>query len=164
LGVSVAEIGHVERRLLYHEDRPLIHRKVLAAWRNGLIPLLCVGEKERVGSQMAAEICTHQIQEAVGTDMDSPLWVAYEPLWAIGADKPAPKEYVREVCECLREILHGRQSAVLYGGSAGPGVLTDLGGAVDGVFLGRFAHEPSAFVEVVREASQLMGPVVTEMR
>jgi triosephosphate isomerase len=46
---------------------------------------------------------------------------------------------------------------VVYGGSAGPGLLTDIGDCVDGLFLGRFAHDPRAFAQILDEAAQLLG-------
>lgn len=156
LSGSIVEIGHIERKLLYHEDRPLIARKVRAAWRNSLTPLLCVGEQQRVSAEMASDLCIEQIREFAGSNPEAPLWVAYEPLWAIGADNPAPTEYVREVCSRIKDSLHARREAkVIYGGSAGPGLLTQLWPAVDGLFLGRFAHKPEAFVAVAQEALAL---------
>ncbi|PWG60802.1 triose-phosphate isomerase [Bifidobacterium catulorum] len=152
LGASVVELGHVERRTLFHEDDGMVARKVRAAWRNGLTPLLCVGETEREGATAAAERCLGQIASAVGDDRESPLWVAYEPRWAIGASEPASAEYVREVCDRIKQSLGERPSAVLYGGSAGPGLLSRLWPSVDGLFLGRFAHDPHAFMSVVDEA------------
>jgi len=79
--------------------------------------------------------------------------VAYEPVWAIGASAPAPAEYVADVCEHLRvrlESYDGR-SRLLYGGSAGPGTYQSLGPVVDGLFLGRFAHDTRALAQVVTE-------------
>lgn len=157
LGVSIAEIGHSERRRLYHEDAQLIAKKVQAAWRNDLTPLLCVGEDERCTPQEASQICLTQIHESVGSNIDAPLWVAYEPLWAIGSSEPAPSDYVREVCSTIKKELQPRhEAAVLYGGSAGPGLLPALWPTVDGLFLGRFAHDPKAFVSVMREAEALV--------
>jgi triosephosphate isomerase len=85
--------------------------------------------------------------------------VAYEPVWAIGADEPASSEYIAEVCTLLRtalSVMPGRDSSVvIYGGSAGPGLLGTLGGAVDGLFLGRFAHDTDALEKVLDEAGAL---------
>jgi triosephosphate isomerase len=77
--------------------------------------------------------------------------VAYEPLWAIGADRPAPVPYVLAVSEALRAYLrtHRGGARLIYGGSAGPGLFTDLSGSVDGLFLGRFAHDPSNVAAVL---------------
>ena len=74
--------------------------------------------------------------------------VAYEPVWAIGAAEPAPAEYIRAVTSELKKPGH----PVIYGGSAGPGLLTELGDDVDGLFLGRFAHDVGALAAVLDEA------------
>lgn len=154
LGASIVEIGHIERRRYYHEDNALISSKVAAAWRNGLTPLLCVGEPEHMDAGKASQVCIEEINNAIAGHRPGPLWVAYEPIWAIGAQHPASKEHVRKVCTAISE--HFRQYAdkisIIYGGSAGPGLLTELWPAVDGLFLGRFAHEPEAFISVVQEA------------
>ena len=157
LGASIVEIGHIERRRYYHEDDALISGKMAAAWRNGLTPLLCVGEPERMNAEKASQVCIEEINNAVDGYKPGPLWVAYEPIWAIGAQHPASTEYVHEVCTAISE--HFRQCddkiSIIYGGSAGPGLLTELWPAVDGLFLGRFAHEPEAFISVVQEARML---------
>jgi len=59
------------------------------------------------------------------------------------------------VCQRLRTTLsdHLDDAAIIYGGSAGPGLLPDLGGTVDGLFLGRFAHDPQAVAGVLTEAA-----------
>jgi triosephosphate isomerase len=80
--------------------------------------------------------------------------VAYEPHWAIGAAQPASDEHIKAVVAGLRgavaQLAPG--SSVIYGGSAGPGLLTRLADSVDGLFLGRFAHDPKAFATVLDEA------------
>jgi triosephosphate isomerase len=83
--------------------------------------------------------------------------VAYEPVWAIGAAKPAPVEHIRAVAGAVRdEIRAGRPgSIVIYGGSAGPGLLSRIGGSVDGLFLGRFAHDVDNLAAVLDEAAAL---------
>jgi triosephosphate isomerase len=80
--------------------------------------------------------------------------VAYEPHWAIGAAEPAPDEHIIAVVAGLRRAASqlAPGSSVIYGGSAGPGLLTRLAGGVDGLFLGRFAHDPKAFATVLDEA------------
>jgi triosephosphate isomerase len=156
LGCACAEIGHAERRTIFGEDDAMVAAKAATAVRNGLIPLLCVGERDRTTPADAAAQCVAQVRSALadaagGTE----VWVAYEPYWAIGAAEPAPADYVRAVCAQIRTGLAGlgRELTVVYGGSAGPGLLSDLGSAVDGLFLGRFAHDPAALAQVVDEAA-----------
>lgn len=156
LGCACVEIGHAERRTIFGEDDAMVATKTAAAVRNGLIPLLCVGESERTTPAAAARQCVRQVQDALaGATTGTEVWVAYEPYWAIGATEPAPADYVRAVCAKLRSGLDpaGREITLVYGGSAGPGLLTELGNAVDGLFLGRFAHDPSALAQVVAEAA-----------
>lgn len=154
LGVRCVEVGHAERRTIFKEDEAMVARKTAAALAAGLVPLLCVGEAERSEPAEAARVCAEQVTSALGGRTDAEVWVAYEPYWAIGAPEPAPADYVIAVCEALRGELATTVPAhsLLYGGSAGPGLLTRLGGAVDGLFLGRFAHDPAAFGAVVDEA------------
>lgn len=159
LGVTVAEVGHEERRRMYGEDDELIGRKVRACWRNGLTPLLCVGELINQGPDAAADYCLKQIEMGLGEKPDLPAWIAYEPVWAVGASSPAPVEYVRKVCSIIKNELGPkcRNLSLIYGGAAAPGLLTELWPTVDGVFLGRFAHDPAAFLEVVKEAWRLVS-------
>ena len=93
----------------------------------------------------------------------APVIVAYEPVWAIGAEKPAAVEYVEPVVQGIKELLRsvsGRtgETRVVYGGSAGPGLWGKgrLGACVDGIFLGRFAHEISLVKEVVDEVVETL--------
>lgn len=159
-GVSVVEVGHAERRILYREDDAMVAAKVLAATRNGLIPLLCVGEPERTSATDAARVCVEQLRSGLGEARPRELWVAYEPHWAIGAPEPAPVDHVATVCQELRAACtrEGIPAAILYGGSAGPGLSDQLGFSVDGLFLGRFAHDPARLECVVRERAALLAP------
>ncbi|MEU3274495.1 triose-phosphate isomerase family protein [Saccharomonospora sp. NPDC006951] len=151
LGCTYAEVGHAERRRLYGEDDATVAGKTQAALRNDLVPVLCVGEPDRVSSAEAAERCVAEVESALGGS-SGPVVVAYEPHWAIGAERPAPDSHIAEVCGTLKDRLGVR---VIYGGSAGPGLLTRLGTSVDGLFLGRFAHDPAAVGKVMDEALAL---------
>ncbi len=172
MGVGIVEIGHAERRAHFGETDAVVARKVRAAIDAGLTPLLCIGEPDRGAVDDAVEFCRDQVASALGGSLDAlgSVVLAYEPIWAIGATQPAPPEYVSAVVAGLREVLHGERAdaadatsgadggvAVIYGGSAGPGLLRELPG-VDGLFLGRFAHDPAAFVRVVGEALDLRAP------
>jgi len=159
IGARVVEVGHAERRRLFGETDDIVNQKTIAALRNGLAPVLCIGESVKSDPAAAAAESMRQVVSALADAPDGRVIVAYEPVWAIGAAEPAPADYIRAVCAILREsvgTLGGREgSAVIYGGSAGPGLLTQLGADVDGVFLGRFAHNTTALGRVLDEAAQV---------
>lgn len=163
LGCDVAEINHVERRSVFHEGEAVAVAKLGAAIRNDLIPLICVGEPAPVPSADAAAFCGDQLErllDSLAGDVDRVV-VAYEPEWAIGSQEPASAEHVRTVTSAIRDRLDGHplvhRSSVIYGGSAGPGLLTKLAGGVDGLFLGRFAHDPRALESVLDECVALVA-------
>ncbi|MEV1026879.1 triose-phosphate isomerase family protein [Streptomyces sp. NPDC050264] len=159
IGCRFAEVGHAERRRLYGEGDTMVAAKTAAALRNGLTPVLCVGERDPLPPAGAAERTTAELQRLLATAETfgplGPVVVAYEPQWAIGAPQPATADHISTVCRALRTHLTGRPqlagSSVIYGGSAQPGLLTRLGAAVDGLFLGRFAHDPRAVAAILDE-------------
>jgi triosephosphate isomerase len=159
VGVTIAEVGHAERRRLFGEDDAVVAGKTRAALRNGLTPVLCVGEQEHSSPTEAAASALAQVRAALAGAPRGRVIVAYEPGWAIGADRAAEPGHVRVVTRALRaelRALEGRSgSVVIYGGSAGPGVLSGLWPDVDGLFLGRFAHDPTALHRVLDEAASL---------
>lgn len=159
-GVAVAEVGHAERRALFGETDAMIAAKTAAALRHGITPVLCVGETERLEAMDAAAATIVQLTADLAGAPAGRVIVAYEPVWAIGAAEPAPVSHIDTVTRALRTALAelpGRAgSSVIYGGSAGPGLLTELGDAVDGLFLGRFAHDVGNLATVVDEAARLV--------
>jgi len=103
----------------------------------------------------AARFCVEQLVEMLGVVRDVDLVVAYEPVWAIGRSHPAPPEHVREVCRALRRCVdnHTQAARLLYGGSAGEGTFASLYPDVDGLFLGRFAHEIGRLDSILEEVA-----------
>ena len=168
-GCSVVEVGHAERRRLFGETDDVVRAKTASALRNGLTPVLCVGEATQGIPEDVVGECIRQFDDAASTarraGSSGGIIVAYEPLWAIGASKPASPEYIRAVCSPLRKYVRnqagGAHSAVIYGGSAGPGLLTEISDAVDGVFLGRFAYDPAAIVQILDEVHALASATST---
>src|SRR6476661_6845775 len=152
LGVSLVEIGHAERRKLFAEDDAVVARKVRAAVEQSLTPLLCIGEPDRLDAGAAAAFCVQQVRAATDGDpaLLNRLVLAYEPVWAIGAQEPAAPRHVNAVLAQIRAAL-GPACPLIYGGSAGPGLLPRLP-AADGLFLGRFAHDADNLGRVLDEA------------
>jgi len=157
LGVGIVEVGHAERRSVFHETDEIVRVKTAAVLEAGITPLLCVGEPVKGEPADAAAFCLVQVVSALAANghLVGELAVAYEPVWAIGAAQPAPAAYVTEVIVALRRAIEahfGKPVArIIYGGSAGPGLLADLP-AADGLFLGRFAHDPANLGLVLAEA------------
>jgi triosephosphate isomerase len=167
-GVRIAEIGHAERRRLFGETDDVVAAKTAAAVRHGVTPVLCVGESVQVDATDAATATVAQLRADLADAAPGPIIVAYEPVWAIGALEPAPVDHIVTVAGALREALDALPdrggSAVIYGGSAGPGLLTELGDAVDGLFLGRFAHDVENLLAVLDEAAARTARSLSEER
>jgi triosephosphate isomerase len=161
IGCTHALIGHAERRAACAETDAVIARQFAATLSAGLCPVLCVGEPVRASKQDAARFCREQVSAALTEGTGHPsrqrIIVAYEPVWAIGADQPAPDDHVAYVCAELTRQLDDAQSGafrgqVIYGGAAGPGQLARLYGPVSGLFMGRFAHQVSSLAAVFDDA------------
>jgi triosephosphate isomerase len=153
LGCTFVEVGHAERRRLFGESDDMVARKVLAAVRCGLEPIVCVGE-ERESDGAAATVVGNQVAallESLPPAAD--VVIAYEPVWAIGAETAADPQRVADVVAEIERRTAGRAGdlRILYGGSVGPGEIAGLLAAgVDGVFVGRAATAVSGLREVVQ--------------
>jgi triosephosphate isomerase len=129
LGCAYVVIGHSERREHHHESDEVVNAKVVAAYRNELTPILCVGEPlevRREGGQVAH--ATGQLRaalEGVTAEQARSIVVAYEPIWAIGTGEVATPDDAQEVCAELRTTL-----AELYTGDLADGVRVLYGGSV----------------------------------
>lgn len=163
MGCRYVEIGHAERRRHFSETVPIVNQKMDMAFACELTPVICIGEADRMSAKAAAEFAIAQARELLEhrkAHLLPALIFAWEPQWAIGATEPASDDYIRYVCRMLREALrrdYGPQCRVIYGGSAGPGLLTRLWPDADGVFLGRFAHRPAAVSDILQEARSITG-------
>jgi triosephosphate isomerase (TIM) len=153
LGCTYVVVGHSERREYHHEDDELVNRKVKAALKHGLTPIMCVGEKLAVREADGhLEHCTTQLiagLKGLKGEQVAKVVIAYEPVWAIGTGKVATPSDAQEVCGAIRAALaekYGQEVAdtvrVLYGGSVKSGSIADLvkqpdidGGLVGGASL-----------------------------
>ncbi|KAI1451242.1 Triosephosphate isomerase [Annulohypoxylon moriforme] len=166
VGCRIVELGHAERRRIFGETDLDAARKAAAAARHGMIPLVCIGERTKgeddegtaAATAVAVDECRHQVEAVLASlPDDAEIVLAYEPVWAIGAAEPAGAQHVvavaREIraLECVRR--RGGTTRILYGGSAGPGLFEKLKDGVDGLFLGRFAHDPAQFYRTILEVA-----------
>lgn len=162
LGCRYVEVGHVERRRLFGEDDAMVQAKVTQIVEADLVPLYCLGEAERGSPGVAAQACLGHLETLLDVAAGHEVVIAYEPAWAIGARAPAPTEHVVGVCRQLRARLdaYAGRSRLLYGGAAGAGTYQSLEPAVDGLFLGRFAHDTRVLTQVVNEViTSGQGPI-----
>ncbi|KAK6836745.1 hypothetical protein PG987_007240 [Apiospora arundinis] len=158
VGCRIVELGHAERRRIFGETDDDAARKAAAAARNGMIPLVCIGERTQGEVSIAVDECRVQVESVMAAvPDDAEVILAYEPVWAISAAQPAAAEYVVSVAQRLRALdcVQRRKGVtrLLYGGSAGPGLFEKLKTGVDGLFLGRFAHDPSQFYKTIQEVA-----------
>jgi triosephosphate isomerase len=159
IGCRFVEVGHAERRNILGETDSVVARKVAAAMRNDLVPILCVGEPVPATPDEAAAWCISQLETAIRDEGRSGagIVVAYEPIWAIGAPAPAPIDHIAAVCASVRRWLSSTSLGawrLIYGGSAGAGLMSKLDDCIDGLFLGRSAHDPEDLVRILAEATR----------
>jgi triosephosphate isomerase len=128
LGCKYVVVGHSERREYHAESDAVVNSKLVAAYRNGITPILCVGEPLAVRETLGqVGHCSTQLDGAltgITAEQALTLIVAYEPVWAIGTGKVATPDDAQEVCAAIRARLGELYSAelaggvrVLYGGS-----------------------------------------------
>lgn len=155
-------VGHSERRTIFGENEKIIASKMIAAYRNGLKPLLCVGEnlEEREAGKTARKI-NMQLKSAlrvVAPEDAENLVVAYEPLWAIGSGKAATPSDAQEVCRLIREKIGklftpdvARKVRILYGGSVNENNAASFNiSGIDGVLVGGASLKADSFAAIVR--------------
>lgn len=167
LGIDVAELGHSERRQYYNENDEDLNKKVRAALKYGMTPLLCVGEyaKDKAYA-VTPEVIRKQLKIGLfglTKEQAASMWVAYEPVWAIGESGiPAEPEYVEWVHGIIRGQLVelfgdvGEEIPVLYGGSVNPENCLGLAqrNDVDGLFIGRSAWNLESFEKIMTLLTQ----------
>jgi len=162
VGCSMAIIGHSERRHIFGETDQLVNKRLTAALKHGLIPILCIGEtlEEREANQTFKVLETQLRGGLIGvasSEADK-LVIAYEPVWAIGTGKTASEDQAQEVHAFLRTLLEkmyekdiASQIRILYGGSVKPDNVDVLMSRndVDGALVGGAALQAESFIRII---------------
>ncbi|WP_410618898.1 triose-phosphate isomerase [Amycolatopsis sp. cmx-8-4] len=161
LGCSFVTVGHSERREYHAETDELVNKKVKAALKHGITPILCIGEKLEVreAGEHIHHTTTQLIEGLKGLKAEQVggVVVAYEPVWAIGTGKVATPADAEEVCKAIRATLqekYGDEVAssvrVLYGGSAKANNISDLVACenVDGALVGGASLDGEEFTKL----------------
>lgn len=163
LGVRYVIVGHSERRKYQGEIDALVADKTAAALREGLTPIVCLGEtlEERDAGQ-ALQVVQRQLRVVVERNaaQAAELVVAYEPVWAIGTGRTATPEQAQEVHAALRQSLwtavveKARQIPILYGGSLNAANAAELlaQNDIDGGLIGGAALKAEDFLSIIASA------------
>lgn len=165
VGVRLVMIGHSERRHVLHETDEEEQKKIACAARHDFKILLCVGETAQQKSyEISRETLAQQLKIGLhGLDAEIALhrlWIAYEPVWAIGVNGvPADEHYASEMHRHIKAVLEelygdqGREIPVLYGGSVNNENAVKLIAQpyIDGLFIGRSAWSAENFNQIIRE-------------
>ncbi|MEC3976673.1 triose-phosphate isomerase [Amycolatopsis sp. H20-H5] len=161
LGCSWVTVGHSERREYHAETDELVNKKVKAALKHGISPILCVGEKldvREAGEHIAHT--TNQLVEGLKglkAEQVKDVVVAYEPVWAIGTGRVATPADAEEVCAAIRATLAEKYGAevasvvrVLYGGSAKANNVSELVACenIDGALVGGASLDGEEFTKL----------------
>jgi len=157
-------IGHSERRQLFGETDETVNRKLKAALRHGLRPIVAVGETLMENEAGHTEAVIEQ-QLRGGLAGSEPKWaasltIAYEPVWAIGTGRAATPVDANAVMGTIRQLLHGRFGdagrtiRILYGGSVSAANAASLMAQpeIDGALVGGASLKPAEFVAIVEAA------------
>lgn len=161
-------IGHSERRLYFNETGEVVNKKLRAALKAGLKPILCVGEKLAENEMGKTEVVvTGQLSSALaGIDRSSDLVVAYEPVWAIGTAKAATGKQSNETISIIRSHLvklydesFAQDVRILYGGSVTADNIVEFiqQPGIDGALVGGASLKADQFVSMVRQTSEIKG-------
>lgn len=165
LGVKYVIIGHSERRAYFAETDEIVNKKAHAAFKHGLTPIICVGEKleEREAGQ-TKDVCKVQTEAAfqgLSAAQAAEVVIAYEPIWAIGTGKSSTSEDAEDVIAYIRGIVEGLYGAetanavrIQYGGSVKPNNVSEYMGQpnIDGALVGGASLEAASYIQLVEGA------------
>jgi triosephosphate isomerase (TIM) len=163
LGCTYAVIGHSERRQYHGEDDALVNAKVKAAYKHGLVPIMCIGEvKEEREAGIQEQVTLGQLDGGladVPADQAATIVIAYEPVWAIGTGLTATPQDAQDMCGAIRRRLAELYSPevaeairIQYGGSVKAANAAEImaGPDVDGALIGGASLDADEFVAICK--------------
>ena len=168
LGVRYVILGHSERRELGEIDG-FVNKKIKSALGAGLVPILCVGEKERDANHEyfgAVKSQGERCLKGVSKNLISKIIIAYEPVWALSttalrhdatpADSREMAIFIRKTLSDLSSPEIAAETRIIYGGSVNMKSAKDFleSGGVDGLLPGRASLDPDEFAEIVKIAEK----------
>jgi len=159
-------IGHSERRQYFNETGEMVNKKIVAALKVGLKPILCIGEKlEENEAGRMEEVVTEQLRASLAEIAYlSGLVIAYEPIWAIGTGKAATGKQANETIGLIRRNitkLYDKEIAqnmrILYGGSVTAANTAEFISQpeIDGALVGGASLKATEFLSIVKQTSEI---------
>lgn len=163
--VEYVIIGHSERRAYFHETDDIVNKKIKAALKNDLLPIVCIGEQLEERENNATKKVLHKqikgaFEDISAIDMERVV-IAYEPVWAIGTGKTATAAQAEEACAYIRGLIREMYGTVIadgiriqYGGSVKPANIDEIIAQenIDGALIGGASLDPDQFVTMVKAA------------
>ncbi|MDO8567815.1 MAG: triose-phosphate isomerase [Dehalococcoidales bacterium] len=161
-------IGHSERRQYFKETGKIVNKKIAAALKANLKPILCVGEKlEENEAGRTDAVITAQLRSSLA-DIDTPgsLVIAYEPIWAIGTGRAATGEQANQTISLIRRNIARKfgnrvaeEMRILYGGSVNAANTAEFirQPDIDGALIGGASLKAAEFLSIVQQTSKLKG-------
>jgi len=166
-GCAYVIIGHSERRQYFGETDESVQQKVLAAFRGGLLPILCIGETlDEREAEKAEDVVGRQLRiglEGLKPDQVAAVTIAYEPVWAIGTGKTATPEMAQQMHAFIRAQLAAQyppfvseQVRIQYGGSVKPHNAAALLAQpdIDGALVGGASLKADSFLQIIAAVTQ----------
>jgi triosephosphate isomerase len=152
IGVRYVIVGHSERRQYFGETDETVNKRLLAAQRHGLTPILCVGEtkQQRDAGETELLITTQLKKDLVDVDQQN-LIIAYEPIWAIGTGDTCETLEANRVIGLIRSQLNVSDVPIQYGGSVKPNNIDEIMAQpeIDGALVGGASLEAASFARIV---------------
>lgn len=162
LGIDYCIIGHSERRQYFGETDETVNKKIKAAIKHGIKPIVCVGEtlEERKEGKTESLIKKQVAQAFKNIDLEDVknIVIAYEPIWAIGTGETATPEMANSAIAHIREVVRdiynegiSEEIRIQYGGSVKPNNIEELMGQddIDGALVGGASLKADSFSEIV---------------
>lgn len=165
IGVKYVIVGHSERRQFFGETNETVNKRIKAALKHKLVPIVCVGEnlQERESNKTFDVVRNHVEGSLAGLSKEEikGLVIAYEPVWAIGTGKTATSQQAQEVHKYIRTLLEKMAGAevaqsvrIQYGGSVKPENTAELMGQedIDGALVGGASLKSDSFSAIVKNS------------
>ena len=159
-------IGHSERRQYFNETGEIVNKKIRAALRVKLKPILCIGEslEENEAGRTEAVIAGQIRSSLAGIDFVAGLIIAYEPIWAIGTGKAATGKQANKTIGFIRQNIAklynedlAQEMRILYGGSVTADNAAEFidQPEIDGALVGGASLKAPQFLSIVKQTSEI---------